>query len=73
MGKKGASTDSGLNFLELLLIAFVVLKLTKVIAWSWWIVFLPVLAPLGLIAFIASAYVVTHLVTHLVSYLSEGK
>jgi len=29
-------------------IVFIILKLTAVIAWSWWLVFLPVLAVAGL-------------------------
>lgn len=33
----------------MLAVLFVVLKLCKVIDWSWWIVFLPILIPLGLI------------------------
>ena len=31
----------GLSFLGLLTIVFIVLKLTGVIAWSWWFVLLP--------------------------------
>lgn len=31
----------GLNFGELLQIVFIVLKLCKVINWSWWIVLIP--------------------------------
>jgi fatty acid desaturase len=34
-------------------LTFVVLKLTHVINWSWWLVFLPTLIPLGLIILIA--------------------
>ena len=38
----------GLRFgaLEVLAIVFVVLKLTGVVTWSWWIVLAPVLIPL---------------------------
>lgn len=31
------------GFLEVLTIVFIVLKLTEVIAWSWWAVFSPIL------------------------------
>lgn len=31
----------GISFLSLLGIAFIVLKLTNVIDWSWWLVLLP--------------------------------
>lgn len=31
----------GIGFLGLLQIAFIVLKLCRVIKWSWWLVFIP--------------------------------
>jgi len=37
----------GIGFLGALTIVFVVLKLTEVIDWSWWLVFLPVLIGAG--------------------------
>ncbi len=43
-----ASTSTGLGFGGLLTIAFVVLKLTGVIAWSWWWVLAPAWIPFGL-------------------------
>ena len=33
-----------MGFLETLTIVFIVLKLTDVVAWSWWAVFSPMLA-----------------------------
>ena len=44
-----SSTAAGGGFLELLTIAFVVLKLTGVIAWSWWWVFSPILLLVGIV------------------------
>ena len=44
-----ASTTSGVSFLGLLTIAFIVLKLTHVIDWSWWWVLSPILIPIGLV------------------------
>jgi len=38
-----------MGFLEVLTIVFIVLKLTEVIAWSWWLVFTPILAGYALI------------------------
>ena len=35
------SSSSGMSFLGILGVAFIVLKLTKVIDWSWWYVTLP--------------------------------
>ena len=39
---------AGLSFLGLLTIVFIVLKLTGVIAWSWWFVLLPFWGTLAL-------------------------
>lgn len=33
----------GMGIFEVLTILFVILKLTGVIAWSWWVVFLPII------------------------------
>ncbi len=38
---KSNSSSSGVGFTSLLLIAFIVLKLCKVIDWSWWWVLSP--------------------------------
>lgn len=38
---------------DVLLIVFIVLKLTGVINWSWWIVTLPITIPIGIVLFIA--------------------
>lgn len=38
----------GISFGGLLQIAFIVLKLCKVINWSWWLVMLPTIIPFGL-------------------------
>lgn len=35
------SSSSGIGFFGVLTIAFIVLKLTGVIAWSWWLVLAP--------------------------------
>ena len=50
--------NQGLRFgiLEVLTIVFIVLKLTGIITWSWWLVLAPTLIPLAivLICFIES-------------------
>jgi len=35
------NNSGGIGFFGLLTIVFIVLKLTKVITWSWWLVLLP--------------------------------
>ena len=44
-----------MNFLPALAILFIALKLTGVIAWSWWIVLLPLYPALILLAILALA------------------
>lgn len=47
-----------MGFLETLTIVFIVLKLTEVVAWSWWLVFSPMLVGyvvIFLVAFIIAA------------------
>lgn len=47
MENNGVSIDLG-TIAIILTIVFAVLKLAGIIAWSWWIVFLPVIAVLAL-------------------------
>ena len=47
-----ANTIAGTGPLDLLTIAFVILKLCKVIDWSWWWVFSPIWIPLAIIVVI---------------------
>lgn len=59
----------GLSFTQLLTIAFIVLKLTKVIAWSWWWVF----APLWIPAAICVVAIVMTFIFMLVGAIISGK
>lgn len=47
-----STTSSGVGILELLTVAFVILKLCHVIDWSWWWVLAPTWIPLALAAVI---------------------
>ena len=40
------NTSYGINFLELLSIVFIALKLTGYIQWSWWLVLAPLWFPI---------------------------
>lgn len=42
-------STAGITFAEMLTVLFVGLKLTHVIAWSWWWVLSPTLIPLGVV------------------------
>lgn len=47
--QKDNATHVTVGFLDLLAIAFIVLKLTGTITWSWWWVLAPVWMPIALI------------------------
>lgn len=49
MKEKTIVSKGGIGFVGLLQIAFIVLKLCKVITWSWWLVMLPLLIEGGLL------------------------
>ena len=60
---KSTRTSGGISFCGLLTVAFIVLKLTKVINWSWWWVLSPLWIGFGIaIIFVIIAVAVkTHL------------
>lgn len=45
-----SKSSSGISFVSLLLLAFIILKLCHVIAWKWIWVFAPMWIPLGIAA-----------------------
>ena len=49
---KENNAKGGISFLGLLTVAFIVLKLCKVIDWSWFWVLSPVIIPTGIVLFI---------------------
>ena len=52
------SKTAGTSFLELLTLVFIVLKLTKVITWSWWVVLSPIWGTLIVAVIMATIIVV---------------
>ena len=50
MSKDSTPSSGGIGFSGLLFIVFLVLKLTKVIDWSWWWITAPLWIPVILIA-----------------------
>ena len=59
MSNKSSSSSGGIGFLGGLGIAFIVLKLTGIITWSWWLVLLPFYGVLALaIVIILALFVV---------------
>ena len=51
------SSSSGISGSSLLQVAFIVLKLTHVIDWSWWWVLSPMWISLIIVAFFIAVYV----------------
>ena len=47
---ESSGKSSGIGFCGLLAIAFIVLKLTHFINWSWFYVLLPVIIPIAIVA-----------------------
>lgn len=39
--KENNNTPRGIGFIDLLTVVFIILKLTKVITWSWWWILSP--------------------------------
>ena len=55
-----AAASGGIGFTGLLAVAFIVLKLTGAISWSWWWVLAPLWLPVALfLAFAAFAFIYT--------------
>ena len=52
MSSSNNSSSNGIGFTGLLTVAFVVLKLTNVIDWSWWWVLSPIWIVTGLVLLI---------------------
>lgn len=60
MARQTTAASSGIGFYGLLTIALIVLKLTSVIAWSWWWVLAPLWLPVVLLLlFAAFAFIYT--------------
>lgn len=52
MSSSNSGSNEGTSILTVLLIIFIVLKLCKVITWSWWLVFTPLWIELGVTAIV---------------------
>lgn len=56
------TTHYGVGFTDLLLIVFIVLKLTNVINWSWWWVLSPLWISLGIVVVILIGFCIWYIV-----------
>jgi hypothetical protein len=57
MTDKSSTSSSGIGFVGLLTIAFIVLKLTGYIDWSWWWVWSPILIAWGIFLLILLPFI----------------
>ena len=55
----GNKNVAGTGVLDILQIIFIVLKLTGLIDWSWWAVFIPLFISLGLVAILVIITVIS--------------
>ena len=62
MATNNSTKSGGIGFLGLLSIAFIVLKLTKVIAWSWWWVLSPMWIPLAIAVLTVIVWFILYLI-----------
>lgn len=58
MSNESTTKSGGIGFCGLLTIAFIILKLTRTIAWSWWWVLSPLWIPLGIAAIFGIIYLI---------------
>lgn len=59
---KASSSSSGIGFCGLLTIVFIVLKLTKTIAWSWWWVLAPLWMPVAIALIILAGIIIVYII-----------
>lgn len=73
MGKEinVSNYGGGVSFTGLLTIAFIVLKLTGVINWSWFWVLFPVIIPIGVVTLFLIGYI--FLTIYLIAVSSKNK
>lgn len=64
MESSGNVNGGGVGFVGLLTVAFVVLKLTGVIAWSWWWVLAPVWIAAGFVVAILAVVAIAVFALH---------
>lgn len=53
--------NGGIGFTGLLAIVFIVLKLTKVISWSWWWVLSPIWIPTALVVVLLLVWIIANM------------
>lgn len=63
--KTSTAAKGGMSFLEVLLLVFIILKLCKIINWSWWWVLSPIWIPIGLWLILLIVTIFAHIIYNL--------
>ena len=63
--KTSTAAKGGMSFLEVLLLVFIILKLCKIINWSWWWVLSPIWIPIGLWLILLIVTISAHIIYNL--------
>jgi len=63
MSESKKNSGGGVGFVGLLTIVFITLKLCHVIDWSWWLVLLPILICVGIVASILIFFAIGYWIT----------
>ena len=58
MESNGTGPSGGVGFVGLLQVVFIVLKVTHLVGWKWWVVFLPFIASAAMMIALAAVYFV---------------
>ena len=68
-GENDMKNEQGVGIGFILFIVFLVLKLTKVVTWSWWIVTAPLWIPFGIVLVIVIIATVVAIINEIIKNL----
>lgn len=68
-GENDMKNEQGVGIGFILFVVFLVLKLTKVITWSWWIVTAPLWIPFGIVLVIVIIATVVAIISEIIKNL----
>ena len=69
IGENDMKNEQGVGIGFILFIVFLVLKLTKVVTWSWWIVTAPLWIPFGIVLVIVIIATVVSIINEIIKNL----
>ena len=69
IGENDMKNEQGVGIGFILFVVFLVLKLTKVVTWSWWIVTAPLWIPFGIVLVIVIIATVVAIISEIIKNL----